>query len=86
MLDPVGISNTPRVLFRKIDPEQNMKRYYSITLTRIFFDEWCIVCNWGRLGNKGQVRQYTFEDKRGAQILVDRLVKKRYARAYSIAH
>ncbi|WP_256443886.1 MULTISPECIES: WGR domain-containing protein [Brucella/Ochrobactrum group] len=71
--------------FRKIVPERNMKRYYSITLTKTLFDEWCIVCIWGRLGGGGQSRQYTFKFEHEARFLLERLVKRRYTRQYHLA-
>jgi predicted DNA-binding WGR domain protein len=79
------MSNTPQVRFRKLDPEQNMKRYYCITLTKTLFDEWCIVRTWGRLGRGGQTRQLTLDCEREARTVFDRLVMKRQARNYNIS-
>lgn len=61
-----------------------MRRYYSITLTRTLFDEWCIVCIWGRLCGGGQMRQYTITHELDARNFFDKLIKKRYARKYQL--
>lgn len=77
------MSDTPHVCFRKLDPQQNMKRYNCILLTKPLFDEWCIVRTWGRL-DREQTRRLTVACEREARILFDRLAKNRHARKYHI--
>ena len=53
MPDPLSpIQRT--VMLRRIDPEHGMARYYSLMIERDLFGTVRLVCNWGRIGTKGQ--------------------------------
>ncbi|WP_182510638.1 WGR domain-containing protein [Phyllobacterium sp. P30BS-XVII] len=44
----------------RCDPDQNMARYYSLTMQPTHFGEISLVRNWGRIGTKGQQKVDTF--------------------------
>jgi predicted DNA-binding WGR domain protein len=37
-----------------IDPEQGVRRFYSLMIERDLFGTVCLVRNWGRIGTDGQ--------------------------------
>jgi predicted DNA-binding WGR domain protein len=41
---------------RRIDPAQNMRRFYRLDVQRDLFGAWCLIREWGRIGRAWQVR------------------------------
>ncbi len=46
-----------QVYLSRIDPAENMNRYYGMHLERNLFGEWCLVRQWGRIGTQGHTRR-----------------------------
>ncbi len=46
------------VTLRKIAPEANMHRQYTVAVTLDLFGTPLVTCRWGRIGTAGQTRQY----------------------------
>ena len=44
------------VYLTRIDANQNMARYYRMTLQPTLFGEWSLIREWGRIGRGGQVK------------------------------
>jgi predicted DNA-binding WGR domain protein len=42
------------LVLHRIDPEQCIRRFYSLMIERDLFGTICLVRNWGRIGTKGQ--------------------------------
>jgi len=42
-------------------PARNIQRFYAITVTRTLFGTWAMVREWGRIGQRGTVRETWFE-------------------------
>jgi predicted DNA-binding WGR domain protein len=40
----------------RIDPEENVARFYKLDVQPTLFGEWAVVRKWGRLGRGGTVR------------------------------
>jgi predicted DNA-binding WGR domain protein len=55
----------PLVLHR-IDPEQDVRRLYSLMIERDLFGTIRLVRNWGRFGTNGQELVEVFADERDA--------------------
>jgi predicted DNA-binding WGR domain protein len=51
---------TPIHLERR-EPASNRQRFYAIAVTRTLFDGWAVVREWGRIGQRGTVRETWFE-------------------------
>ncbi|PJO50050.1 WGR domain-containing protein [Ochrobactrum sp. MYb29] len=68
--------------FRKIDPRNNMRRFYTLSVQRNLFGEWCLMRSWGRIGTLGQSVQQTLLDEASANTLLRRLVAVRRKRGY----
>jgi predicted DNA-binding WGR domain protein len=45
------------------NPEQNMARFYRMTLAPTLFGEWALIWEWGRLGSPGTVRETWFDSE-----------------------
>jgi predicted DNA-binding WGR domain protein len=43
-----------RLVLRRIDPEQGVRRFYSLMIERDLFGTVRLVRNWGRIGTNGQ--------------------------------
>jgi predicted DNA-binding WGR domain protein len=54
------------------EPARNRQRFYTITVTRTRFGSWALVREWGRIGQRGTVRETWFETE-GAAIEAIRL-------------
>jgi predicted DNA-binding WGR domain protein len=37
----------------KINPGRRQKRFYLLQVTQTLFGEWCVIREWGRIGNAG---------------------------------
>ncbi len=51
--------HTPVYLVR-VDPSQNMARYYGIAVQPTLFGEISVVRSWGRIGTRGRTMLVTF--------------------------
>ena len=61
------------VVLHRIDPEQGIRRFYSLMIKRDLFGTVRLVRNWGRIGTKGQelvemfdTVRYPWRPRRGA--------------------
>jgi predicted DNA-binding WGR domain protein len=46
----------PAVTLHRINPAQNMARYYRLDVQPDLFGEWGLVREWGRIGQPGRMR------------------------------
>ena len=55
------------LLLHRIDPEQGVRRFYSLMIERDLFGTVRLVRNWGRIGTNGQelVEAFASEDDAG---------------------
>lgn len=53
------------ITLERIDPAQNMSRFYKIDVQPTLFGEWALIREWGRIGRGGTVRitAYPTEDE-----------------------
>ncbi|WP_256886531.1 MULTISPECIES: WGR domain-containing protein [Brucella/Ochrobactrum group] len=79
--DMLNQSSLP-IHFRKIDPRNNMQRFYTLSVQPNLFGEWCVMRSWGQIGTFGQSVQQTVLDEASANALLRRLVAVRRKRGY----
>jgi predicted DNA-binding WGR domain protein len=68
---------------RRIDPTQNMRRFYSLTIQPTLFGGASVIRNWGRIGTSGQSMIQTFDHAGEAMIAMARLHRTKRRRGYS---
>lgn len=68
----------PVVLYR-IDAAKRMHRYYRLDVQPDLFGEWCLMREWGRIGQPGQARSvpYPTPQEASAALEKQRSVKER---------
>lgn len=71
---------TAPVHLRRIDPTQNMRRFYMLAIQPTLFGGASVIRNWGRIGTSGQSMMETYDssdDAETASIRLERLKRKR---------
>lgn len=71
--------------FRRIDPTQNMRRFYALDLQPTLFGEVSLTRHWGRIGTAGQFMIETFGSVEDAERVLKRLVRSKRSRGYADA-
>lgn len=74
-----------QVHLRRIDPSQNMRRYYTLAIQPTLFGGASVVRNWGRLGTRGQSMMETFDLSKEAEGAFARLARAKRRRGYDDA-
>lgn len=69
----------------RIDPSQNMSRYYTLSVQPNLFGGFSLLRNWGRIGTGGQMRVDLFEHLEGAVEMFEQLVRQKRKRGYEQA-
>lgn len=73
----------------RIDPAQNMRRFYMLSVQPTLFGGASVIRNWGRIGTSGQSMMETFdqpEDTDGAFGRLERIKRRKgYAQPASDA-
>ena len=72
------------VLFR-IDPTQNMRRFYSVSVQPNLFGGHSVMRNWERIGSGGQMRIKFYDSIDRAVLERDRLLIAKARRGYQMA-
>ena len=66
----------------RIDPKQNMARFYGIALQPTLFGEVSVVRCWGRIGTRGRTMSVTYGDTAQAVDAVEKLEYQKRRRGY----
>lgn len=74
---------TRPVHLRRIDPSQNMRRFYSLAIQPTLFGGASVIRNWGRIGTIGQSMMETFDRADEAAGAFSRLDRTKRRRGYS---
>nr|WP_108461687.1 WGR domain-containing protein [Devosia naphthalenivorans] len=67
----------------RIDPTQNMRRFYSLAIQPTLFGGASVIRNWGRIGTNGQSMMETFDEAEEAMSAMARLQRTKQRRGYS---
>ena len=69
---------------RRIDPEQNMRRYYRMAIQRDLFGQARLVREWGRIGTRGQMMVETHPDEGLAINALMKLARLKQRKGYAL--
>ena len=72
------------IYLTKIEPAQNMARFYGLDIQPTLFGEWALVKEWGRIGRRGQSRMASFGERREADAALAHEIKRRERRGYCL--
>ncbi|MFU0505753.1 WGR domain-containing protein [Pseudaminobacter sp. NGMCC 1.201702] len=67
---------------RRIDPTQNMRRFYTLSLQPTLFGGASVIRNWGRIGTAGQSMMQTFDQIEDAINALDCLDRSKRRKGY----
>ena len=74
--------NSDPVHLRRVDPAQNMRRFYSLSIQPTLFGGASLIRDWGRIGTRGQTMIETFDTADDADLAFDRLERSKRRRGY----
>jgi predicted DNA-binding WGR domain protein len=64
------------------NPSQNMHRFYAMHLAPTLFGEWGLICEWGRIGSPGTVREQLLQSEGSAHAALTKRLKVKTKRGY----
>jgi predicted DNA-binding WGR domain protein len=70
------------LVLHRIDPEQGVRRFYSLTIERDLFGTVRLVRNWGRIGTNGQELVEAFASEIEAGLALEALARTKRRRGY----
>ena len=70
------------ILLERVDPTQNMARYYVLSIEPTLFGDSALVREWGRIGSMGQRRTEFFPQPTEAHLALDAWLKRKCRRGY----
>ncbi len=70
------------LVLRRIDPEQGIRRFYSLMIERDLFGTVRLVRNWGRIGTKGQELVEIHADEIAAGQALEAVARVKRRRGY----
>lgn len=76
------IPNKKPLHLRRIDPSQNMRRFYCLSIQPTLFGGASLIRNWGRIGTHGQEMVETFDGCQEAEEAMTRLERTKRRRGY----
>lgn len=76
------IPDPSEIHLRRIDPSQNMARFYVLSVQPNLFGGSSVVREWGRIGRRGQSKIELVENVETAEELKARLARAKLRRGY----
>jgi predicted DNA-binding WGR domain protein len=70
------------LVLHRIEPEQGIRRFYSLMIERDLFGTIRLVRNWGRIGTRGQEMVEVFADEIGAGQAPEAIAQVKRRRGY----
>ena len=58
-------------------PPKNMLRWYSLRVDQTLFGEWCLSISYGRIGQRGQYKQYRWSESGLLMTQLKSILRKR---------
>ena len=71
-----------RLYIEREEADQNMARFYALSIEGTLFGQIRLVRSWGRIGTRGKTVQHSFDNEVDAIALFLRLLKSKKARGY----
>lgn len=66
----------------RVDPQQNMARWYEIDVQPTLFGEFTVERHWGRIGAGGQSKTFWFGDEDAADEMAKKVAATKVRRGY----
>ena len=70
------------VVLRRVEPEQNVARFYALTIERDLFERIVLVRHWGRVGTQGRKRSDDCASEEKAAEALEKLAALKRRRGY----
>ena len=70
------------LVLHRIDPEQRIRRFYSLMIERDLFGTIRLVRNWGRIGTNGQERVEIYDSEIAAGQALEVVARAKRRRGY----
>jgi predicted DNA-binding WGR domain protein len=67
---------------RRIDPDRNMARFYTMSLQPTLFGEWALLREWGRIGSAGRLVSGRFASEQQAALAMAEHLKVKLSKGY----
>jgi predicted DNA-binding WGR domain protein len=67
----------------RIEPRENMARFYALSVQPTLFGEWTLVREWGRIGRRPQALVQTFSTRGEAAAAQAELASVKHRKGYS---
>jgi predicted DNA-binding WGR domain protein len=72
------------IILYRIDTAKRMHRYYRMNVQPDLFGQWCLMCEWGRIGSTGQTRSLPFPALADAEAALNKQRRIKERRGYSV--
>ena len=69
-------------MLHRVEPEQGIRRFYSLMIERDLFGTVRLVRNWGRIGTNGQEKVEIHEDEIAAGLALEAVAQAKRRRGY----
>jgi predicted DNA-binding WGR domain protein len=76
------VQNVQLVVLDRMDPAQNMARYYVLSIEPTLFDDSSLVREWGRIGRPCRRRIELYQDHSNARIALGAWLARKVRRGY----
>jgi predicted DNA-binding WGR domain protein len=70
------------LVLHRIDPEQGIRRFYSLMIERDLFGTVRLVRNWGRIGTNGQELVEIYDNEVEAGVALEAITRTKRRRSY----
>ena len=71
-------------LLHRINPARNEFRFYHVRIGPTLLDKYAVIRVWGRIGGQQRTMINPCQTDAEARILVDRLIRRRLKRGYTL--
>lgn len=76
------IAQPYRLYIEREDADQNMARFYDLSIEETLFGQICLIRRWGRIGTRGRIVQHSFDEESEAISLFLDLLRAKRTRGY----
>ena len=67
---------------RRLDPDRNMARFYTMSVQPALFGEWALFREWGRIGSAGRLMSGRFASGQEAALAMAEHLKAKLRKGY----
>ena len=80
------MNNISSILLHRVNPARNEARFYLVSVQASLLDPYAVLRAWGRLGGQQRSMVSPCASAEEAEILAERLVRRRLRRGYCIVN